>query len=948
MAAPASRRRGFSLGRSWPLLFVAILALHLLSIYLFTRGFLLTRTELDLHSHRDDRTGVSPGCSSWPQPAVDRLVIVVLDALRFDFVAPSTFFEEKQPWMDKLQVLQKLAADEKNSARIFKALADPPTTSLQRLKALTTGGLPTFIDVGNSFGAPAIVEDNIMHQLVKNGKRVVMMGDDTWTQLYPEHFNKLFPYPSFNVKDLDTVDNGVIDHLLPSLHENDWDVLIAHFLGVDHAGHIFGVDSTPMIQKLEQYNEILEDVIDTLKSLSTPGGPHENTLLLVMGDHGQTLNGDHGGGTAEEVETSLFAWSSKTPPDAVLSVLGENSCNFDLHGKEVCVSTMQQLDFAVTVSALLGIPFPFGSIGRVNPELYALSAGTWDIQKTGINACTPQDDLEAWKKRYAEALCVKRYIDQYSGSSIIGFSAEYLHHVAELYSKAQANWSEVLKSTCPSETAKGEEFKESASSALQLQIDAYSSFLESFAKLARSAWTEFDLWLMGTGLLLMILSVITHAYILVRLNAVYQPSDQECASSRIITKLSFAFTLVMIRAASLLSNSYIMAEGRVTNFLLATSCIAGVWSSAVNGNFNIEEFIFLLLNIFARFGIELGMSKQIAGPTATKDHPVSIICDIFGSSFCNASVDIFPIISLAIVTCIILKLITYAVHQRFLKYFIMSGTILSYAFIANHWASESTLLSHAKAVQQTGRSLAPRFVYAIGGLSLVISALWRLFAPVGSLKFNERITSLSAAMLCSWSPVILMLLGRQGAFVALICITGAWCIIMLQQKYQKDSKLEITGSCVANPVSVTQWSLLAVCLFYLTGHWCTFDGLRYGAAFIGFDNFHIIRQGFLLSVDTFGVSHILPVLSLPFIAIHCYNTVSKKSKVKDVTITILIQVHLMYGLITAITTTVTIICVTIQRRHLMVWGLFAPKYVFDAIGLLVTDLLICLASLYYS
>jgi phosphatidylinositol glycan class O len=46
------------------------------------------------------------------------------------------FSAEKQPWMDKLQVLQKLAADEKKSARIFKALADPPTTSLQRLKVM--------------------------------------------------------------------------------------------------------------------------------------------------------------------------------------------------------------------------------------------------------------------------------------------------------------------------------------------------------------------------------------------------------------------------------------------------------------------------------------------------------------------------------------------------------------------------------------------------------------------------------------------------------------------------------------------------------------------------------------------------------------------------------------------------------------------------------------------
>jgi len=29
-------------------------------------------------------------------------------------------------------------------------------------------------------------------------------------------------------------------------------------------------------------------------------------MLVVMGDHGQTLNGDHGGGSAEEVCTALI------------------------------------------------------------------------------------------------------------------------------------------------------------------------------------------------------------------------------------------------------------------------------------------------------------------------------------------------------------------------------------------------------------------------------------------------------------------------------------------------------------------------------------------------------------------------------------------------------------------------------------------------------------------
>ena len=36
------------------------------------------------------------------------------------------------------------------------------------------------------------------------------------------------------------------------LAPDTWDVLIGHCLGVDHAGHTFGVDSPQMAQKLEQ------------------------------------------------------------------------------------------------------------------------------------------------------------------------------------------------------------------------------------------------------------------------------------------------------------------------------------------------------------------------------------------------------------------------------------------------------------------------------------------------------------------------------------------------------------------------------------------------------------------------------------------------------------------------------------------------------------------------
>lgn len=302
---------------------------------------------------------VGGGC--WTAPAVKRVVILVLDALRFDFVAPSSILTDKpKPWMDKLEVMQQLILEEKSGALMFKFIADPPTTSLQRLKGLTTGSLPTFVDIGNSFGAPAILEDNLLHQLASNGKRVLMMGDDTWLQLFPTQFAEAHPFPSFNVKDLHTVDDGVIDNLFPALYKDNWDVLIGHFLGMDHVGHIFGVESSYMVEKLEQYNRVIENVVSILQNESYAGGMHEDTLLLVMGDHGQTLNGDHGGGALEEVETALFAMSTMQPARSVPINL-HRSCSLSYgKGKQTCINTFPQLDFAATLSALVGVPFPFG------------------------------------------------------------------------------------------------------------------------------------------------------------------------------------------------------------------------------------------------------------------------------------------------------------------------------------------------------------------------------------------------------------------------------------------------------------------------------------------------------------------------------------------------------------------------------------------------------------
>ena len=87
--------------------------------------------------------------------------------------------------------------------------ADPPTTTMQRIKALLSGSLPTFLDVGSVFSGGLITEDNVVSQAMAAGKRVGAIGDDTWEQLFPSSLNLSQPFASFNVKDLHTVDAGV-------------------------------------------------------------------------------------------------------------------------------------------------------------------------------------------------------------------------------------------------------------------------------------------------------------------------------------------------------------------------------------------------------------------------------------------------------------------------------------------------------------------------------------------------------------------------------------------------------------------------------------------------------------------------------------------------------------------------------------------------------------------
>ena len=252
-------KRG-SRGRGGRVLLVFLFCCHAVGFLVFCKGFMLKRVVVPEYSkctHPHNTTN-RQSCNLYPRP-FKRVLWLLVDALRYDFTIYDEDPQEPLPvFRNKMPYIRDLLQTHPENARLFKFVADPPTTTMQRLKALTTGSLPTFIDIGSNFNSYAVSEDSLPYQANWNHRNVTFIGDDTWLGLYPDMLSKVFDYPSLNVQDLDTVDNGVKEKLGPELAKGDADMVIGHMLGVDHVGHTYGPSHWTMGEKLAQVNDFIQ------------------------------------------------------------------------------------------------------------------------------------------------------------------------------------------------------------------------------------------------------------------------------------------------------------------------------------------------------------------------------------------------------------------------------------------------------------------------------------------------------------------------------------------------------------------------------------------------------------------------------------------------------------------------------------------------------------------
>lgn len=475
-AALESKRKSSFEGRAvWTVAFWTwMLCIHVIGILLFTSGFLLTRLVLDDRSECAQPPAqpliswpgagtVEGGC--WHPRTFRKAVVVIIDALRYDFTIPVNDPSQAEIYHNALPFLHETAVASPQNAFLLPFIADPPTSTLQRLRGLTTGTLPTFIDIGSNFAGTAVEEDNLLMQFKGLEQRMVHLGDDTWTALFPDYFeaNISRAYDSLNVWDLHTVDNGVIDHIFPLLkpeQSGKWDIMFSHLLGVDHAGHRYGPNHPAMTAKLQQMDGFVRDLA---------GAIDDDTLLVIMGDHGMDGKGDHGGESDDEVEAALWMYSKKP-------VFGRTSIEHNTPPPNAKIRPVNQIDLVPTLALLMGIPVPFNNLGRpIEEGFIGITGKAWDQLAAASSV------VSAGIRRYQASYFEARGIEQ---TTQAGSPADLFAQAEQLVTEGSKspNWDDIHR--------------------------AFTAYQVETLSICKDLWARFDVPKMIMGVAIMALGVV--------------------------------------------------------------------------------------------------------------------------------------------------------------------------------------------------------------------------------------------------------------------------------------------------------------------------------------------------------------------------------------------------------------------------------------------------------
>lgn len=903
--------------------------------------------------------------------------MLVIDALRTDFLVtpaegvPSPFYH------DVLTLPAHLTAAQPRNSLLLDAYSDPPTTTMQRIKGFTTGSLPTFVDAGANFASTRVTEDSLMHQLARAGKRVGFMGDDTWTLLFPDQIapGMRHPFDSFNVEDLHTVDQGVIDHLFPYLEPGNtsaWDVLIGHFLGVDHVGHRVGPSSDTMTLKLRQMNDVLARVVEALP---------DRTLLVVLGDHGMDRRGDHGGDGP--LETSAGVWMYAREP-----------LRTSPPSHTPTTTQINQIDLVPTLSLLLGLPIPFNNLGTVIPSLFPAAA---DLSRAlGANAAQ-----------------VKRYIDHYDGA--MDRAALQKAYDAITPADPETTTRAFLDTTLAHLRALWARF-----SLPRITLGALILFLTipttwtlyMTLRNARAGWTPLVREILHVacyvgGLGGSIVGTVRGVYTrepaqaiawaaagfavasqvgvvvaLARATAASVWRDVRHASSGGSGGMSFVWlgpVVLILHAVSFAGNSFIIFEDRVMLFLGVTLALVPLIKALT------APMPRLRLKILG-FSVALAVLVRLIGSSTVCREEQQPYCRL--TFYAHASTPVAPTTVLAMTLPVAWYLPSLLIHAFLAParanagpapFFLIRGLRAVLTAGAAYWNLEWA--ETWRGIQEARRPLIKLVKLwlarvTLGALSGGAPYIWaqlplniqvkretvaddqaEMIAPGASVKPAETRVIVygfansygSSYLLFLTIPFAVLFFVSQPT-AQLVLAAGLVSILchLEQVDAQRDAVSMLAAFAPAGPEAfdadnlptqqptfgeVAFLAVLAHLLFFATGHQAVLSSIQWKTAFIGVSTVVYPISPLLVAINTFGPFAFV-ALAVPLLAL--WN-VSPRPSGKVPVIADSLQAALGFMLYFSSCTFTSALFSAHLRRHLMVWKVFAPRFMLSAVTLLVVD-----------
>jgi phosphatidylinositol glycan class O len=859
-------------------------------------------------------------------------------------------------------VLYETAKNEPNNAFLLPFIADAPTATMQRLKGLTTGTLPTFIDLGSNFAGQAIDEDNLVRQLKDAGKRLVHLGDDTWHALFPDYFepNLTHAYDSFNVWDLHTVDNGVTEHVFPLLkaeNASKWDVIFGHYLGVDHAGHRYGPDHPAMTAKLNQMDEVFRRMIAEID---------DDTLLVVMGDHGMDAKGDHGGESDDEIQAALWMYSKK-------GIFGRSDPTYVAPPKNAKIRPVGQIDLVPTLSLLLGMPIPFNNLGKPIEEAFIGNNGADYENLATVNRLTAAQ-IHTYQHEYAK---VRGIADSARSTSLA------------LWTSANNVWTSLGKAKANSEQ-------------MRQVYEAFGAYQRDTLRICHDLWARFDIPRMLSGV-----TILASTLVVLALYARVLHGDRADVTPVFFTRGAIGLVLGGIFGVGL---TVFMPEDARGHVVILSSAMTGVigcvstfyslryrlmppmpnsiwgWTSvtftlALSAGFAANSFTIwedeILLHFLTTFGVLALVSsfrqKRIADRTLGVYHSIlftvllrvasfSRLCREEQMPYCKSTYYASALSTTSAPWQLVIPAAAAILIPTFIKSY-YEGT-KSYQHYATMWIG-----------------LALRFGLMLSAAYWTLDAAddgewlpgWENILRITKRFLAQIVLAISLAFgysIYNWSkPLLNVIINKDGGVdetgapkeavtifgyanvhgsrYALLITVWYLAIAVLQKPmgagaigilvWQLFSLFEIidTNNLRHSSIGPVVLGLLGSFHFFKTGHQATISSIQWESAFIPLASIRYPWSPVIVVLNTFG-AQILCAVAVP--ALVLWKVPAQKKGLLNMLAKATATHILFYATINLATT----MWAGHLRRHLMLYRIFSPRFMVGAVVLVVVDV-VCIA-----